>query len=225
MSSDSKHVLIIGGGIAGKALSLFLHKAFTHPLSVRKFTSTIYEAYPKSEKIYLGGGLGLAPNGIAVLASLGLDEQVRLRGGVCRRSIFWTEGGSELARWEHNSGGQFGEAMYGMMRSTVYDILSEELDKRGLTIEFEKRVLKVEERGEKVWVEFTDGTTAEGDYLIGCDGTTAPNVYLLAFRYEVFIFGETDGRGSLSGQNISLPRVSQTGIHWLEWCRRIYHEK
>jgi 2-polyprenyl-6-methoxyphenol hydroxylase-like FAD-dependent oxidoreductase len=173
MSSNDEqqqHILIIGGGIAGKALSLFLHKASLHPLSIRKFTSTIYEAYPKTEKIYLGGGLGLAPNGIAVLASLGLDEQVRQRGGICRRSTFWTEGGTELARWEHDSQGQFGEAMYGLMRSTIYDILSEELDSRGLRIEFEKRVWKVEERGEKVWVEFTDGTTAEGDLLIGADG-------------------------------------------------------
>jgi len=57
-----------------------------------------------------------------------------------------------------------------MMRSTLYDVLSEELERRGLRIEFEKRVCKVEERGEKVWVEFADGTTAEGDYLIGADG-------------------------------------------------------
>ena len=170
MSKDTKHILIIGGGIAGKALSLFLHKASTHPLSIRNFTSTISEAYPKSEKIYLGGGLGLAPNGVAVLASLGLDEQVMARGGVCRKSIFWTEGGTEIARWEHDTDGEFGGAMYGMMRSTVYDILSEEMDSRGLRIEYEKRLCKVEDKGEKVWVEFTDGTTAEGDYLIGCDG-------------------------------------------------------
>jgi 2-polyprenyl-6-methoxyphenol hydroxylase-like FAD-dependent oxidoreductase len=177
MSSTEQHILIIGGGIAGKALSLFLDKARSHPLSIRNFTSTIYEAYPKSEKLYLGGGLGLAPNGIAVLASLGLDEQVRQRSGICRQSNFWTERGTLLGKWEHDRGQQFGEGMYGMMRSTLYDILSEELERRGLRIEFEKRVCKVEERGEKVWVEFTDGTTAEGDYLIGADGMLTPPTF------------------------------------------------
>lgn len=177
MSQDTKNILIIGGGIAGKALSLFLHKASTDALSIRNFTSTVYEAYPKSEKIYIGGGLGLAPNGVAVLASLGLDEQVKKRAGVCRRSFFWTEGGMEIARWEHDTDGQIGGAMYGMMRCTLYDILSEEMDSRGLNIEYEKRVCKVEERGEMVWVEFTDGTTAQGDYLIGCDGTHKTPVF------------------------------------------------
>jgi 2-polyprenyl-6-methoxyphenol hydroxylase-like FAD-dependent oxidoreductase len=169
--SSSKHILIIGGGIAGKALSLFLHKASTHPLSVNSFTSTIYESYPKSEKIYLGGGLGLAPNGVAVLESLGLGDQVRKRGGIARQSKFWTEGGTELAHWDHDRTGQFGESMYGMLRATIYDILSDELDKKGLKIEYRKKAVKVEEKGDKVFVDFDDGTTGEGDYLIACDGT------------------------------------------------------
>ena len=125
MSTDksTKQILIIGGGVAGNALSLFLHKASTHPLSKRQFTSTIYEAYPRSEKVYIGGGLGLAPNGVAVLASLGLNEQVKKRAGVAKHSLFWSEGGTQLGRWSHDG---FGEYMYGMMRSTLYDILQEE---------------------------------------------------------------------------------------------------
>ena len=169
MSTDktTKHVLIIGGGVAGNALALFLHKASTHPLSKREFTSTIYEAYPRSEKVYLGGGLGLAPNGVAVLASLGLDAQVKKRAGVAKHSLFWSEGGTQLGRWDHDD---FGEYMYGMMRSTLYDILQEELENKGLKIEYQKRVVKVEEGKDQVIVEFADGSTAQGDYLVACDG-------------------------------------------------------
>jgi 2-polyprenyl-6-methoxyphenol hydroxylase-like FAD-dependent oxidoreductase len=172
--TPSKHILIIGGGIAGKALSLFLHEASTHPLSINKFTSTIYESYPKSEKLYLGGGLGLAPNGVAVLDSLGLGDLLRERAGIARQSTFWSEGGTELGRWDHDRTGQFGEAMYGLMRATLYDILSEDLDKKGLTIEYQKKAVKVEEKGDKVVVYFEDGTTAEGDYLVACDGNSHP---------------------------------------------------
>ena len=168
MPTDTKHILIIGGGVAGHSLALFLHKASTHPLSLRHFTSTIYESYPRSEKIYLGGGLGLAPNGVAVLSSLGLEEEVKKRGGVAKQSLFWSERGTQLGCWNHDG---FGEFMYGMMRSTLYDILNEEMVRKGLKIEHEKKAVKIEERGDKMVVEFADGTSAEGDYLIACDGT------------------------------------------------------
>jgi FAD-dependent urate hydroxylase len=169
MSSDKpvQHILIVGGGIAGNALALFLLKASTHPLSTRQFTFTIYEAYPPSEKIYIGGGLGLAPNGVAVLSSLGIEDQVKKRGGPAKWSTFWAEGGTKLGYWNHDG---FGEYMYGMMRSTLYDIISQELSKKGLKIEYQKRVVKVEERENKVFVEFQDGTSAQGDYLVACDG-------------------------------------------------------
>jgi 2-polyprenyl-6-methoxyphenol hydroxylase-like FAD-dependent oxidoreductase len=181
MSSDksTKHILIIGGGVAGNALALFLHKASIDPLSLRQFTCAVYEAYPRSEKIYIGGGLGLAPNGVAVLASLGLDEQVKKRAGIAKFSSFWTEGGTQLGHWNQDG---FGEHMYGMMRSTLYDILNEEMEKKKLKIEYQKRVVKVEGRGEKVFVEFADGSTAEGDYLVACDG----KIYLSLFSSELY---------------------------------------
>ena len=101
MSSDrpTKHILIIGAGVAGPAFALFLHKASTHPLSIRDFTCSIYEAYPPTEKLYVGGGLGLAPNGVSVLASLGLDEEIHRRAGVSKSSNFYTEAGTRLISW------------------------------------------------------------------------------------------------------------------------------
>src|ERR1700754_2451882 len=104
MSSEkpTSHVLVIGGGVAGKTLSLFLHKASNDPRSVRYFTSTVYEAYPRTEKIYIGGGLGLAPNGVAILDMLGIGEEIKKRAGVARSSRFYSETGTELAKWEHD---------------------------------------------------------------------------------------------------------------------------
>jgi 2-polyprenyl-6-methoxyphenol hydroxylase-like FAD-dependent oxidoreductase len=167
-TEKNKHILIIGGGIAGKALALFLHKASTHPLSRNKFTCVIYEAYPPSEKIYIGGGLGLAPNGVAVLADLGLEDQIKKRTGLAKASRFLTEAGTQLGKWKHE--GLCGTDMYGMMRSTLYDILSEELDAKGLKIEYKKRASKIEEKDNKVVVQFEDGSVADGDYIIGTDG-------------------------------------------------------
>jgi 2-polyprenyl-6-methoxyphenol hydroxylase-like FAD-dependent oxidoreductase len=79
-----------------------------------------------------------------------------------------------LASWSDDGDGEptYGEDMWAMMRSTLYDILSNDLEKKALAIEYGKRVVNVEERGDKVVVEFEDGSTAEGDYLIGADGAS-----------------------------------------------------
>jgi 2-polyprenyl-6-methoxyphenol hydroxylase-like FAD-dependent oxidoreductase len=177
MSTDKakKHILIIGGGIAGKALALFLLKASTHPLSTNFYTTAIYETYPKpNEILFVGGGLGLAPNGIAVLSDLGLTDELKKHAGRVKKSSFYSEGGTKLASWSDDGDGEptYGEDMWAMMRSTLYDILSNDLEKKALAIEYGKRVVNVEERGDKVVVEFEDGSTAEGDYLIGADGAS-----------------------------------------------------
>jgi len=177
--NTTQHILIVGAGVAGNALALFLDKAASHPLSKRKFTCTVYEAYPRSEKVYIGGGLGLAPNGVAILASLGLEKQVHERGGLAKGSTFWTEAGTQIGHWSHEG---FGDYMYGMMRSTIYDIVSEELNKKGLSIAYEMRVVKAEERGDKVYVEFADGSSAQGDYLIACDGISSVETRLTLRR-------------------------------------------
>ena len=106
-------------------------------------------------------------------------EELRKRAGVAKGSMFWTEKGSVIGQWSHEG---FGDYMYGMMRSTLYDIVSEELEKRGLSMEYEKRAVKVEERGDKVYVEFKDGSSAQGDYLIACDGMVRLETRLILRR-------------------------------------------
>ena len=122
-----------------------------------------------------------------------MEEEVQKRAGVTRQSAFWTEAGTELARWEHD--GTFQQNMYGMMRSTLYDILSEELQKKGLGIVYKKKAYKIEEREGKVFVQFEDGSQVEGDYLIGADGTSLVEVGV-HYRYLV------------DGENTSVPQFS-----------------
>jgi 2-polyprenyl-6-methoxyphenol hydroxylase-like FAD-dependent oxidoreductase len=54
--------IIIGGGMAGITLALFLKKA--------GIPAVIYEAYPENKSA--GGALTIAPNGMNVLHELGL---------------------------------------------------------------------------------------------------------------------------------------------------------
>lgn len=61
------HVLIIGGGVGGLALALFLKKAH--------ISCTVYEAGPYKEEA--GSGLNIAPNGMNILGALGLANELK----------------------------------------------------------------------------------------------------------------------------------------------------
>ena len=65
-------VLIVGGGIAGCAVALFLHRI---GVSCR-----VFEAYPAPASV--GGGVQLTPNGMHVLSVLGLEDSLAQRGAV-----------------------------------------------------------------------------------------------------------------------------------------------
>ncbi len=67
MTGRAQRALIIGGGVAGPVLALFLKKAGFEP--------TVFEAAARLREE--GGGLGLAANGMNVLAAAGVLEQVR----------------------------------------------------------------------------------------------------------------------------------------------------
>src|SRR5262245_13267623 len=68
--THTHRALVIGSGIGGPALSLFLKRGGIEPL--------IFEAYPAPATI--GGGFQIAPNGMRVLTALGLADAVSRAG-------------------------------------------------------------------------------------------------------------------------------------------------
>jgi len=153
------HVLIAGGGIAGQALALFLKKA--------GISSAIYEA--RGPSLGVGGGLGLSPNGMNVLAALGLAEVLKARASLGPESFFRDERGKLLARL-HNGGAKFGEPQISAMRSDLYAVLTTAIHKQGVPLNYGKRLARVENNMDGVIAHFADGTTARGDFLVGADG-------------------------------------------------------
>ena len=67
-TSNVRTALVIGGGIAGPVVAAALLKA--------GIQATVYEAYPTLTE-GIGGGLALAPNGLAALGVIGADDAVR----------------------------------------------------------------------------------------------------------------------------------------------------
>src|SRR5436309_11263095 len=84
MQKQTKKALIIGCGIAGPAVALFLKRA--------GFEAEIYEARTKPE----GYALSLSSNGVAVLKMLGLDGPVMAEGSAVTNGIMWNGKGKRL---------------------------------------------------------------------------------------------------------------------------------
>jgi 2-polyprenyl-6-methoxyphenol hydroxylase-like FAD-dependent oxidoreductase len=151
---------VIGAGLGGAATALFLRRV--------GITSALYESRPQAQP--LGGGVVLAPNGMNVLAELGLAERIQARGALALENRFCTAAGRRLARTS-NGGTRYGQPAVAMTRDDLRALMISELGSRAITLRYRKELADVTEtRGGTVVARFADGTTAEGDLLVGADG-------------------------------------------------------
>jgi 2-polyprenyl-6-methoxyphenol hydroxylase-like FAD-dependent oxidoreductase len=162
MTSTAPRVLIIGGGIAGPALALFLKKA--------NIDCLLFETHTRAEGV--GGGFCLAPNGMNVLAELGLVEKVAARGSQALENVFRNDRGRVLARWSNGDPRTYGQAAVCLSRSALYEVLASEMQSQGIAARYQKRLRSISDVADppQVTAHFEDGTRVDGDLLIGADG-------------------------------------------------------
>lgn len=153
--------LIIGGGIAGPVMGIFLKKA--------GIDAEVFEAWPYSTGI--GGGLQIAPNGMHVLAELGLADDMVARGSVAESFDFYSQSGDRLGSLNRNMKQRFGQPAVNMCRATLNEVLVNKAWCENVELRFEKRLVAIEDRADQpVVAHFADGTIAEGDFVVGADG-------------------------------------------------------
>jgi FAD-dependent urate hydroxylase len=157
----ARKALIIGGGIAGPAAAMALQRAGIDP--------AIYEAQPAFAE-EAGAFLTVATNGIGALRVLGADKPVL---GVAFPTPSITLRGCTGKRLGANSTGWAlpdGTTSHTIKRADLYRVLHEEARRRGIACELGKRLVTAEQATDGVRAVFADGSSAEGDLLIGCDG-------------------------------------------------------
>lgn len=159
LNHNPRKALIIGCGIAGPATALFLKRAGIDPV--------IYEADNQKDE-YAGLFLNLARNGLRVLKELGIDDQIR-REGIPMRSMKMVSGKGKLLG---NIGQTSGEPQgYTVKRGILHSVLREEALRQGIPILFGKKLKNVDAKEQgRVTAFFEDGTSASGDFMVGCDG-------------------------------------------------------
>lgn len=156
----AKRAVVIGGGIAGPAAALFLQRA--------GIEAKIYEALG-SDEAQTGLFLNIARNGMRILTELGIDEPIRNMGIEMYTMRMMNSKGKLLG----SSGQESGEPQgYTVKRQELHQVLREEALRRGIPIEYGKRLrsLQTDPDGKTVTAMFEDGSSASGDFVVGCDG-------------------------------------------------------
>lgn len=151
--SMSKHVLVIGGGIAGTVTAMALQQAGLEPV--------VYEAYGSGSD-GIGAFLTLAVNGLEALDVLDLRAPVAALG--------MDTPGMRLLSGRGKVLGAFPMQARTLTRSDLYQVLRDEAARRGIDVRYGKRLQNAEitQTGVRAW--FGDGTVAQGDLLVGADG-------------------------------------------------------
>lgn len=161
MANSPLHAIIIGGGIAGPALALFLKKI--------GMTSTVYEAY--SHRADIGGGFQISPNGMNVLDKIGVAKKIAEAGYYSPTWRFLDSHGKIMVRFKNGRIERYGQPAVALSRTTFHKILMAEVEQQGIPVEYQKRLKAIIYKDNtRVIAHFEDGTNAEGDFLVGADG-------------------------------------------------------
>src|SRR6185436_6261383 len=113
----------------------------------------------------------IAPNGMHVLAEIGLADELIRRGSIAESFDFHSQSGARLGSVNQNMRQRFGQPAVNMCRATLNEALINKAWCENVELRFEKRLVAIEDRADKrVVAHFADGSFAEGDCLIGADG-------------------------------------------------------
>jgi len=216
-------VVIIGGGIGGLTAAVALAR--------RGLTAEVYERAPALHEV--GAGVGLWPNAVLALETIGLSGPVaRLAAHIARQGIRRPDGAWLMCFPDELMTSRWGAGFTLVHRAELQQLLVAELDPA--TIHLGARCTGFTDQGRSVIARFADGREARADVLIGADGVhSAVRSQLLGAappRYRGYTSvravtpagsvplpadsGETWGRGARFGLG---PTSGDRVIWWATW--------
>lgn len=159
----TRRAVIIGCGIAGPALGVFLRRI--------GFDVVICERR-SSEALDEGLFLGVAPNGMNVLAELGVDQALGAVGVPCRRFEFRNARDRVIGVIDReDDAARFGARLQMVRRSDLHRVLADAARAAGVRVEFGRTLTAIDRSTDaSVTAHFADGSREQGDILIGADG-------------------------------------------------------
>ncbi|KAJ1568495.1 hypothetical protein HK405_001314 [Cladochytrium tenue] len=226
-------VLIIGGGVCGPALALALKRS-GHDVEIFDRTMPpVLEPGKPWIPADIGGALLLNENILRVFKYLGLLDEIKAAGTQVAHHNFSRFDGRVVASFLTFDKPDLPTT--GVLRSAVARIVNKELNTLGVFMKAGRKLVSIEQPTDGrlgVIAHFEDGTTAEGDILVGADGVNSatrallfPDVMLKKSNYTGF-FGVSPLNGKQSpvhttamvdvttGNYAGIMPSGNTMIHW-----------
>lgn len=150
-----RKVIIVGGGVAGAGTALALRRA--------GIEAVVYEAHA-SGGADAGAFLTVMENGMRALGRLDAVEAVVAASYPSRAVALVDAEGEQQGRRPIGGGAR------STTRAALYAALQQLAVARGIRVEHGKRMVAAEDRDGRAVVSFADGSTDEGDVLVGADG-------------------------------------------------------
>jgi FAD-dependent urate hydroxylase len=157
MSGPTLRVLVVGAGIAGLAVARALRLAGFRPDVVEELPDTVVP----------GAGIYLPGNAARAVRALGLDAPLRPLGDLIFRQVFCDAGGAQLCELDVAAlWAGVGESR-ALSRADLHRVLVTAV---GGEVRYETAVRGLDVSDSTVKVEFSDGSRAPYDLVIGADG-------------------------------------------------------
>jgi 2-polyprenyl-6-methoxyphenol hydroxylase-like FAD-dependent oxidoreductase len=153
--------LIVGAGVCGPVTAMALERA--------GISAVVYDARDRQASD-AGSYLTVATNGLDALRAIDAHGPVLKAGFPTGRTALFSGTGKRLGTVAIGSTRGERDVSRTLKRAHLHRALHEETTRRGVPIEFGKRLVGAEVTASGVCAQFEDGSHADGDLLIGCDG-------------------------------------------------------
>ncbi|EPS42152.1 hypothetical protein H072_3903 [Dactylellina haptotyla CBS 200.50] len=162
--ASSPTILVIGGGLSGLSLSLFLTRFLPQA------TIKIYEARPASQPS-TSGTINMTPNALRVLDHIGIYQSLIPDGYNFDTISMMNHRFDTLATIPMAGAADFGYQALRIERSFIHlALLAKVKEQSQIEVIYGSKCSSVSESDSGVTVTFENGTTSTGDLLIACDG-------------------------------------------------------
>ncbi|QOS79439.1 FAD-dependent monooxygenase [Paenibacillus sp. JNUCC31] len=153
-------IIIIGAGISGLSLAIFLKKA--------GIDCAVYENYPY--KRIEGSSFRINKSGVHVMKELGIEEQIKKSSHSADRMRLLTTDNTEIASINLMQHSTFSKRSIYMQRSDLIEILMSQAKSSGVEIHYSKKLTSFSQDASSVTACFDDGHQEMGSLLVGADG-------------------------------------------------------
>lgn len=194
-----KNITILGGGIAGLSTAIALKNAGIETM--------VFEAAPEIKPV--GAGLGLGANAIKAFKILGIDKEVMNAGRFLPSFTVYNQDGKIITRTDSVSvSKKYGLDNFTIHRADLHKLLLSKINPA--TVETNKRVERIEQNKNTIFLHFKDGTVHETDYLIAAEGIHSVVRNYLLPQSKPRYAGYTCWRAVIDNTNLQLNECSET---------------